>query len=83
MVRLKTTCFVLIVACLIWAARSAIVDGQGRGNRVAVYEGARLITGDGSAPIENSAFLVGRTTRSPASDGRGRSRCRRAPRASI
>ena len=58
MVRLKTTCFVLIVACLIWAARSTIVDGQGRGNRVAVYEGARLITGDGSAPIENSAFLV-------------------------
>lgn len=25
---------------------------------VTVYEGARLITGDGSAPIENSAFLV-------------------------
>ena len=23
-----------------------------------VYEGARLITGDGSAPIENSAFIV-------------------------
>ncbi|MEP6963281.1 MAG: hypothetical protein ABI995_14465, partial [Acidobacteriota bacterium] len=23
-----------------------------------LYEGARLITGDGSAPIENSAFLV-------------------------
>src|SRR5580765_5049655 len=26
--------------------------------RVTVYEGARLITGDGSTPIENSAFLV-------------------------
>jgi imidazolonepropionase-like amidohydrolase len=26
--------------------------------RVTLYEGARLITGDGSAPIENSAFLV-------------------------
>src|SRR4029453_2472276 len=56
--RPKTTCFVLIVACLIWVARSTIVDGQGRGNRVAVYEGALLITGDGTAPIENSAFLV-------------------------
>ena len=58
MARLKTAWFVLIVACLIWAARSTIVDGQGRGNRVAVYEGALLITGDGSAPIEDSAFLV-------------------------
>ena len=58
MVRLKTAWFVLIVACLIGAARSTIVDGQGRGNRVAVYEGALLITGDGTAPIENSAFLV-------------------------
>src|SRR6478736_10132106 len=26
-----------------------------------LYEGARLITGDGSAPIENSAFLVENT----------------------
>jgi len=26
--------------------------------RTAVYEGARLITGDGRAPIENSAFVV-------------------------
>ncbi len=25
---------------------------------VTVFEGARLITGDGSAPIENSAFVV-------------------------
>jgi imidazolonepropionase-like amidohydrolase len=25
---------------------------------ITVYEGARLITGDGSAPIENSAFVV-------------------------
>ena len=26
---------------------------------VTVFEGARLITGDGGAPIENSAFIVG------------------------
>ena len=29
---------------------------------VTVFEGARLITGDGSAPIENSAFLIERNT---------------------
>ncbi len=34
---------------------SAFVFGQGRAT---VYEGARLITGDGSAPIENSAFVI-------------------------
>ena len=27
-------------------------------NRIVLYEGARLIAGDGSAPIEDSAFLV-------------------------
>jgi imidazolonepropionase-like amidohydrolase len=36
-----------------------IAVGQGPGTTGAtVYEGARLITGDGAAPIENSAFLV-------------------------
>ena len=34
---------------------SALVFGQAR---TTVYEGARLITGDGSAPIENSAFVI-------------------------
>src|SRR5947208_4392421 len=29
-----------------------------QGNRTTVFEGARLITGDGSAPIENSAFVI-------------------------
>ena len=29
---------------------------------VTIFEGARLITGDGSAPIENSAFIVEGTT---------------------
>jgi hypothetical protein len=32
--------------------------GQDQTTRVTVFEGARLITGDGSAPIENSAFIV-------------------------
>ncbi|HEU4687459.1 MAG TPA: amidohydrolase family protein, partial [Vicinamibacterales bacterium] len=53
-----TAWLVLIVACVVGAARSTIIEGQGRGNRVAVYEGALLITGDGTAPIENAAFLV-------------------------
>ncbi len=29
-----------------------------QGNRTIVFEGARLITGDGTAPIENSAFVT-------------------------
>jgi imidazolonepropionase-like amidohydrolase len=40
---------------LLWSPRIA---AQTRANGVTVFEGARLITGDGSAPIENSAFLV-------------------------
>jgi imidazolonepropionase-like amidohydrolase len=34
------------------------VTGQAGASRVTVFEGARLITGDGSAPIENSTFIV-------------------------
>ena len=41
---------VLLAAGLSWS-----VYGQ---TRTVVYEGARLITGDGRAPIENSAFVV-------------------------
>src|SRR5262249_20130516 len=41
------------------AAACARVETQGAQQaRVTVFEGARLITGDGSAPIEDSAFLV-------------------------
>jgi imidazolonepropionase-like amidohydrolase len=39
-------------------AASWRVNGQTRTTGVTVFEGARLITGDGSAPIENSAFIV-------------------------
>jgi imidazolonepropionase-like amidohydrolase len=31
---------------------------QGANSRITLFEGARLIIGDGSAPIDNSAFLV-------------------------
>ena len=34
------------------------VGGQARTTQVTAFEGARLITGDGSAPIENSEFIV-------------------------
>jgi imidazolonepropionase-like amidohydrolase len=48
----------LFSACLILAmAGTAPVRGQAPA-AVTVFEGARLITGDGSAPIENSAFVV-------------------------
>ena len=40
------------------------------------FEGARLITGDGNAPIENSAFLV-ENAGSPVSDERASCRRRR------
>ncbi|HXJ03219.1 MAG TPA: amidohydrolase family protein [Micropepsaceae bacterium] len=47
---------------LVLAAALVSVPGasgaQTQAGRVTLYEGARLIPGDGSAPIENSAFLV-------------------------
>src|SRR5688572_22684111 len=46
----------LIVGLFIAAAFST--SGATQTPPVTVYEGARLIVGDGSAPIENSAFIV-------------------------
>jgi imidazolonepropionase-like amidohydrolase len=55
----RTSTFLLVVVCLllavVWSTR---IDGQTQKASVTVFEGARLITGDGSAPIEDSAFLV-------------------------
>jgi imidazolonepropionase-like amidohydrolase len=45
------------LACLLLVSSSWLVKGQG----ATLFEGARLITGDGSTPIENSAFLVENT----------------------
>ena len=39
-----------VAAGLVWAAQAQ--------TRTVVYEGARLITGDGGAPLENSVFVV-------------------------
>src|SRR5437773_7360018 len=55
----RTKTSLLFGACLfLTAACSSQIDGQARTAGVTVYEGARLITGDGSTPIENSAFVV-------------------------
>lgn len=55
----RTLSGLLVVACLLFAVSwSTRIDGQTRKTGVTVFEGARLIAGDGSAPIENSAFLV-------------------------
>ena len=51
---LKRACLLCVASLFLAAIFSADVRGQ----TVTVYEGARLITGDGSAPIENSAFVV-------------------------
>jgi imidazolonepropionase-like amidohydrolase len=57
--RARNVLYPLLVACLVWAAGGpSAVMGQASGPTVTVFEGARLITGDGSAPIENSAFIV-------------------------
>src|SRR6185295_10837709 len=44
-------------ACVI-AAALAVVPAASQAQQATVYEGARLITGDGSPAIENSAFVV-------------------------
>jgi len=51
----RAALYPLIVASLILPALLVSLDGQAG---VTVFEGARLITGDGGPPIENSAFIV-------------------------
>src|SRR5437870_13172986 len=56
----KTFTRVLVAAFLLagLAACSAPVGSQTAPGNTTVFEGALLITGDGSAPIENSAFVI-------------------------
>ena len=54
--RLNRISSLLFTACLFLAALASS-DAKSQ-TAVTVYEGARLITGDGGAPIENSAFVV-------------------------
>src|SRR5204863_5396703 len=46
----------LLLACLFTALQFAL-QAQ-RTSKTTLFEGARLIIGDGKAPIENSAFIV-------------------------
>jgi imidazolonepropionase-like amidohydrolase len=49
----------VVTAVLLTAtAMSAPLDSQAPAAGATVYEGARVIVGDGSAPIENAAFVV-------------------------
>jgi imidazolonepropionase-like amidohydrolase len=54
----KLVSYLLTIACLLLAGNSSEVKSQSPAPTVTVFEGARLITGDGSAPIENAAFVV-------------------------
>jgi len=58
--RLKTSsCWSLFVFLFLVAAYSSNVNGQpAQATGATVFEGARLIAGDGSAPIADSAFIV-------------------------
>ncbi len=58
--RVNRMAFRLLVAAGVFATMTLAwrVSGQTPGAGVTVYEGARLITGDGTAPIEDSAFIV-------------------------
>ncbi len=47
-----------LLCCLLFTAACSRPATQPPGTSATLFEGARLITGDGSAPIENSAFLM-------------------------
>ena len=46
------------VAVVLLAQRTLVAGSQGASNGPVWFEGARLVVGDGSGPIENSAFVV-------------------------
>src|SRR2546426_11899450 len=62
---MKRSNFLKVVTILLTVgvtACSSRVETQGtQRSGATLFEGARLITGDGSAPIENSAFIVENT----------------------
>lgn len=59
MSRMRISLYLLAFACpLLTSAWTWNLDGQASRSNTTVFEGARLIKGDGSAPIENSAFIV-------------------------
>ena len=52
---INRTASLLVVGCMLALSAAA---AQPRGTAITLFEGARLITGDGQPPIESSAFLV-------------------------
>jgi len=52
---------ITILLLLVVTAWSATARGQAPATGVTVFEGARVIVGDGRAPIENAAFVVNGT----------------------
>src|SRR5437762_5297163 len=55
----RVSTHLVVAACLLAAAGfSALAPSQTAVSNATVFEGALLITGDGSAPIENSAFMI-------------------------
>jgi imidazolonepropionase-like amidohydrolase len=49
-----------LCACIFLASCASSTNGQTGTSQTIVFEGARLITGDGKPPIENSAIVVDR-----------------------
>ena len=56
MAQVKWALSCLVIVALSLAAGASAVQGQTPG--VTIFEGAQVITGDGSAPIENAAIVV-------------------------
>ena len=50
--------FLIAALAVTLAAGALMTVGAQRGTTVTVFEGARLITGDGNAPVADSAFVV-------------------------
>jgi imidazolonepropionase-like amidohydrolase len=50
--------YLAAIAAMLLTASAAPVCGQTPGAAVTVFEGARVITGDGSPPIENAAIVI-------------------------
>ncbi len=59
MSRVRVTLYLLAFACVLLASACTWnLDSQASQSNTTIFEGARLIKGEGSAPIENSAFIV-------------------------
>jgi imidazolonepropionase-like amidohydrolase len=53
-----SSCLLVVFGLFVVSACSQQAEGQAQPTGVTAFEGARLITGDGSAPIEDAVFLM-------------------------